>query len=590
MQLPSILMLLLLGFIGGSVLNLVNPDTLLGDLLFPVLSLSVALILFEGGLSLRVRELREIGGALGKLLTVGVVVTWVLATAGAYWILDFPGVTSLLLGAILVVTGPTVIGPMLRHIRPIGRVTPIAKWEGIVIDPIGATLAILVFEAESSVRSADFATATMHALGGLLRTTLLGTLIGAVAAGLIVLLIKRYWIPDYLQSPMTLMMVVAGFAASNLLQAESGLLTVTVMGIVLANQTFVSMKPIMEFKESLSVLLISSVFILLSARLDPSELTALGWRGPAYLAFLMLVVRPASVMISSIGSELTWNERIFLSWLAPRGIVAAAVASVFALRMGDAGAGLVPAMFLVIVGTVLTYGLTSPWLARKLKLATPNPQGLLIVGAHPFARSLALTLQDNGFSVQLVDKNWWNVYEARFMGLTAHQADILSENILDELNLGGLGRFLALTPNDEVNSLAVAHLQEFFGRVNVFRLAPTVDPNAKKPSPHLQLGRILFGKNVTYNELKRRMEEGATIKAIKLTNEYTYEDYQQQYGARALTLFVITSPDRLMINIVGTTTKPKAGQTIISLLEPEPSRSQNTPESFTGERLKETGE
>src|SRR5690606_28225403 len=179
---------------------------------------------------------------------------------------------------------------------------------------------------------------------------------------------------------------------------------------------------------------------------------------------------------------------------------------------------------------------------------------------------------------------------ARFMGLTAHQADILSENILDELNLGGLGRFLALTPNDEVNSLAVAHLQEFFGRVNVFRLAPTVDPNAKKPSPHLQLGRILFGKNVTYNELKRRMEEGATIKAIKLTNEYTYEDDRQHYGARALALVVTTSPDRLMINTVGTTTKPKAGQPIISLLEPEPSRSQNTPESFTGERLKETGE
>ncbi|MEZ6066036.1 MAG: cation:proton antiporter [Planctomycetaceae bacterium] len=278
-RLPSILLLLTLGVIAGPVTGLVQPDAMLGSLLFPVVSLSVAIILFEGSLSLKLRELREIGGVLISLLTVGVLVAWVLISLSAYTILDFSPFKSILLGAVLVVTGPTVIGPLLRHVRPVGRVGPIARWEGIVIDPVGAVLAVLVFEAHLAASNAGVETASWSVFGGLVRTIVLGGGIGALAAWIVGQIIKRHMTPDYLQSPVVLMFVLAAFVASNLVQHESGLLAVTVMGVVLTNLKGVAIHQILEFKENLSVLLVSSLFILLAARLNLDTFSELGWRG-----------------------------------------------------------------------------------------------------------------------------------------------------------------------------------------------------------------------------------------------------------------------------------------------------------------------
>jgi len=403
LRIPSILLLLGSGFVVGPGLGWIDPDRVFGSLLLPVVSLSVGLILFEGGLSLRFRELRKTWGSLVGLLTVGVLVTWGLSAVTAAQILGMPSSLALLSGAILVVTGPTVIGPLLRHIRPTGRVGPVAKWEGIVIDPIGATLAVLVYEGLDAIRRAEYGSATLNVLEGLGITLLAGGLVGAFCAGVLVFCLRRFWIPDYLQNPVALMLVVIALTAANALHHEAGLLAVTVMGVILANQRVVPMDRISEFKESLTILLISALFILLSARVRVEDLTALGWRGLVFALVMLLMVRPLAVWAATIGSQLTRAERLFLAWFAPRGIVAASVASVFALRLGDSGAVLVPATFLVIVATVAVYGLTAGPLARRLGLTPGDPQGLLIAGANGFARALASVLQREGFRVVLVD-------------------------------------------------------------------------------------------------------------------------------------------------------------------------------------------
>jgi hypothetical protein len=456
---------------------------------------------------------------------------------------------------------------MLRHIRPTGIVGPVARWEGIVIDPIGAVLAVLVFEAIESAHAADVQAAAWAAFEGLAKTVFIGLVVGGISAWAVANLLRRHWVDDHLQSPATLMIVVAAFTGSNLLVHESGLLTVTLMGALLANQAPILMKPVQEFKENLSVLLISSLFILLAARVRLEDFSALGWRGPAFLAFTILVSRPAAVFLSCLRSRLELSERLFLAWLAPRGIVAAAVASLFALRMGESGRALVPATFLIIVGTVVVYGLTASRLAIRLGLASANPQGLLIAGAHAGVRAIAHAVQSAGFSVLLVDTNRWNINSARLEGLPTCYANILSDHAMEQLDLGGIGRFLALTRNDEVNSLASMHFSELFGRAGVYQLQPGREGKGWADTAHVHLrGRFLFGRDVTYRILDERFAAGWVVKTTRLSDEFTFDNYQNLYGADALILFVKTETKELVIRTAEVTTTPRSGQTLISLV------------------------
>lgn len=573
-RLPSILFLLGFGILAGPVAGWLNPDELLKDgLLFAVVSLAVAVILFEGSLSLKYIDLRGIGGVMLSLLTAGVAVTWALSALLGRFVLHLDWNVSLLLGAILVVTGPTVIGPLLRQIRPTGRVGPIARWEGIVIDPVGAVLAVLVFEANREIQHAGLNSATWLASMSLLRTIVIGGTIGVALALIVGWLLKRHELPDHLQSPVTLMLVITAFTLSNLGQPESGLVAVTVMGIVLANLRGIDLHPILEFKETLSVLLISTLFILLSARLDFSSFTALGAGGVVFLLAMLLIVRPASVFVSTIFSGLDWREKTFLSWFAPRGIVAAAVSSIFALQMADDGQAeaadqLVAATFLVIIGTVVVYGFTAFPLARWLGLAEDDPQGVLIAGAHPGARAIAHALQDVGVAVLLVDSNPWNIHTARMEGLRTRLGNILSEQLVAALNLGGLGRFLAITPNDEVNSLAAVHLRAIFGRANTYQLMPYLQKEKHEEAPHSVRARYLFSNDATNVELNQRFAAGAVVKATSLTAEFTFADFRKMYGESALVLFVVSESGKLHVEVAGEPSSPKPGQTVIALVQP----------------------
>jgi NhaP-type Na+/H+ or K+/H+ antiporter len=565
LRLPSILVLLLVGFIAGPVTGFLHPDELLGDLIAPVVSISVGLILFEGGLSLKLPELREIGNVVRNLITIGAFLTWVLGSAGAYFILQLDFSMSILLGSILVVTGPTVIIPLLRDIRPTGQVGKILRWEGILIDPVGVTLAVLVFEG---IVLADLQMATAQVVTGFITTIMIGLVIGVPLALILTMLLRRYWIPDYLQNAVTVMVVVGAFAVSDLLQAESGLLTVTIMGIVMANQKATPVKHIIEFKENLGVMLISNLFILLAARLHLDDLVHIGLETIAFVAFLILIVRPAVVFVSTLGSELDWRSRVFVAWLAPRGIVAAASASIFALELSAIGHPqaelLTPLTFTVIVTTVAVYGLTAGPVARRLGVAEEKAQGVLILGAHPWALELAASIKNVGFRVMLADSNWENIAAARMRGFETHYGDILREDP-DDLELSGIGRILALTSNDEINSLAALQFIEIFGRSEVYQIS-SVRPDRSGSVPDHLRGRLLFDEGISYANMVRYFERGAQLKTVSLTQEFTYEMFRSVYSDSAILLFMVDDQGGLNVFATDQPPMPRPGQSIIALV------------------------
>lgn len=560
-RLPSILLLLLAGFLAGPVLGLLDPQALQGDWLFAFVSLSIGIILFEGGLSLRLSELRQVGTVVLSLITLGVGITWAGAGLGAYFVLGFNLPLSILIGAILTVTGPTVIVPLLRHVRPKGRVNTIAKWEGITIDPVGAILSVLVLETlillNDPARTGASAAIEHVAIGiGLEIFVALGI---SVAATVVLLFILRWrLVPDFLRNPVTLMIVIVAFSISNVLQHESGLLATTLMGIALANQPYASVQRIIEFKENLQVLLIGSLFVLLSARLEMSALDALGLEVLLFLGLLIVLVRPLAVLVSSLGTTLNWNEKAFLSWLAPRGVVAAAVASLFAYQLRSIYPqqveGMVPVVFAVIVGTVAIYGLTAAPVARWLRLADPNPNGVLFLGAGDWVRSIAGVVQALGPSVLLVDNNPELVEKARAADLPAYKANALSDTVLDEVDLSGVGRLLITIPNDEVSSLAALHFSEVFDTNDIYQLAAQPDSRhgGEGAMPKHLRGRPLFGTETNYQSLKKHVARGDEVKILHLAEEfseeeqqeyYTYEDLSTQYNEYTIIPLFILSAD-----------------------------------------------
>lgn len=562
-KLPSILLLLTFGIIAGPVTGLVDTDHLLGELLFPVVSLSVAIILFEGGLSLRLDDLRDIGVVFRRLISVGVLITWGVTTLAARLFLNLEWDLSILLGAILIVTGPTVVIPLLNQIRPNARLSSVLRWEGIVIDPVGAVIAVLVFE-QIILTEPSLGTALL----GIVETLVDGIFIGVVVARALVEAFRRYWVPEYLQNPVVLMAVLGAFALSNELRAESGLLTVTVMGIAMANQKKFDIRHIVEFKENLQVLLISSLFILLGARLNIEALTQLGAGVVIFLGIVMLVARPLSVFASTWRSDFSFKERLFISWMAPRGIVAASVASIFSLELIEHGRPeadiLVPLTFMVIITTVAVYGLTAGKLGQRMGLIQTNPQGVLFIGAHSWARQLAHEVKRAGFRVVMADSSAPNVEHAIEEGLNAYHRDVLTDSIMDVIDFSGIGSVLAMTQNDEVNSLASLHFKDIFPEHEIFQLPhPQEAENPDVVTSRLG-GQTLFGKDMTFDYLSLRFNTGADIYALQV------QDVERMRSrlSKLLPLFVVTPEKNLQMWTAEEPPELQVGQTIIGLLDP----------------------
>jgi len=589
LKLPAILLLLLSGLLAGPILGLVKPDELMGDLLTPFINVSVAIILFEGGLSLRFSELKNVGGAIGNLVSIGALLTWILTSVAGYFLFGFGWELAILLGAILIVTGPTVIVPLLRQVRPSGQVGSILKWEGIVIDPIGAMIAVLVFEV---ILASGFSEATSLAFMSIFKTILFGSVLGFAGAGILYLLLKKHLLPDFLQSPVSLMMVVLVFTISDIFQHESGLWATTLMGIILANQTAAKIHHIVEFKENIRLLLLSALFILLAARIELSSLLGnLNLNMLAFLAILIFVIRPAAVYLSTLFSPLSWNEKLFLCWMAPRGVVAASISSIFAIYLMQNGFSeanqLISIVFITIISTVAIYGLTAPWVARKLGVAKPVPRGFLVIGAHDWSIKLATEIKKHGGKILIADSNWQNISNAKSHDLETYYGNVLSEFALDHLNLDGIGKLISITPNDEVNALTAIRFSELFGRSRVYQLSPSVKKKSDDSEDGIiQTGRILFQKDATFEYLTNLYEDGKIIKSTQLTETFTFQNFKETHGDEAIPLFLVLNDNSIEPFTTDNPPVPQPGNILISLTKPD-ADTQRKPEKTTREKIKE---
>ena len=568
-KLPAIVFLLFTGILAGPVLGLLNPDRLLGDLLFPFVSLSVAVILFEGSLTLRYKEILGKQRVVRNMVTFGLLVTWLITAVATRYALHLSWQISLLFGAVTAVTGPTVIVPMLRTVRPTAAISNILRWEGIVIDPIGASLAVLVYEF---IISGSNSQAIGHTLLSLCQLVGVGICIGASGGYLFGLLLRNHWIPEFLHSIMSLALVFITFAASNMLQAESGLLTVTIMGVWLANMRDVDVDEILNFKESLSILLISLLFILLAARIDFTAFIHLGWKALFVFLAIQFLARPLNVAVSALGSELSWPERHLLAWIAPRGIVAAAVAALFAIQLENAGFPeahlLVPLTFLVIIGTVLLQSATARPIASWLGVAEPESKGFLIISANPVAREVARSLVDQGFRVLLADTSWTNITAAKMEGLDTYYGNPISEHADRHLDLVGIGRMLALSAHENLNVSSLMHYRLELGANTVFAIQSKVATNGvdNRTTAAIRRGKTLFGWDVTYAKLAGMLSRGAEIRATRLTDTYGYQDYLNTHQGEAILLFAMDSKKRLHVAVDEKPLSPRSGWLLISLI------------------------
>ncbi len=571
-KLPAIIFLLACGALAGPVLDLLDPDVLLGDLLFPFVSLSVAIILFEGSMTLRFRDIPGLERVIRRMITLGVLISWAITAVATRLIMDFSWHVALLFGAFMVVTGPTVIKPLLRSVRPKTSVANVLQWESILIDAIGATLAVLVYQfIVSGGLGHGGVIAGLLVFGEIL---LIGVLLGAGSGYLLGILLRRHWIPKYLHNVAALSLVCCMFALSDLFQEESGLLTVTVMGVWLANMKGVELDEIFDFKESLSILLLSMLFILLVARMDMHEFLSIGWPALGVLAVIQFLVRPLSVQVCALGSKLSMSERHLLAWIAPRGIVAAAISALFAIKLEALGyheaPQMVPLTFMIIIGTVLLQSMTAGPIAKWLRVSEPEANGFLIYGANPVARAIAEALVKNGFKVQLADQNWTNVKEAKLMGLPVYWGNPVSEHAERHLDLVGIGNLLALTPHNELNALAAHYYRMEFEPRNIFTVRTHCPERAiaEEKCSYKFGGRQFPNTNVSFIELEDMLGKGAAIKTTTLTEEFTWDNYRSQQGERRVPLLAVTPARGVMVFNADAQFTPRPGWKIVGLDRP----------------------
>lgn len=565
---PSILFLLLAGIVVGPVLGWVDPDALLGEWLFPFISLGVAVILFEGAMTLEFHEIRNHGRTVTRLISVGVMVTIAVVAAVAYVLFDMDWRIALLLGTLVCVTGPTVIVPMLRSVRPNASISNILRWEGILIDPIGALMVVLVF---AYIRSGE----EQESLLVFAKTLGIGLVTGVVGALVLVFLVKRYLIPEYLKNVFTLAWVLLTFSLSNAIEHESGLVTVTVMGIVLANWKKFPKDEILHFKESLSVILISVLFIVLAARIQLDGFVTLGYKGLLILAVVMLVARPIGVFLSAMGSKLTRQEKLMITWIAPRGIVAAAVSSLFVIKLEKSGLQgvdlLVPLVFTIIIGTVLIQSLGAKPIGKMLGVSVPKTDGVLISGGNQVALALGKSLSENGFSVVLANTNYEEIKKARMAGLEAYYGNPVSEHADRHLELIGIGRLFAMSVSHDANILSALKYRHEFGSKNIYRLKIKDGSKLSEKERTHEYWQTpwLFGEGVTFAQLNGLLAKGAVIKSTLMTEGFSFEDYQAKRKSQEeqyIPLYVVSPKGELSVFSSAKTPKITDGYKVAALV------------------------
>jgi NhaP-type Na+/H+ or K+/H+ antiporter len=571
---PAIVLMLAAGFLAGPVFGLIHPEEAFGDLMEPMIGIGVALILFEGGLSLDLRELRHSGDAVWRLATVGVFVGWALGAAAGFYIAGLVWPVAVLFGGILIVTGPTVVIPLLRQASIQTRPASILKWEGIVNDPTGALCAVIAYEYFRKVAESPGAS-LVEVVPPLIFAAILAGLIGYAAAKVIAFLFPRGAVPEYLKVPVLFITVIGVFVLSNKIEHEAGLVAVTVMGVALANMGVTSLRSIHPFKENVAVLLVSGIFILLSASLQWEELAYLqtSWRPLLFLLALLFLVRPITVLISLLGSSVPWNERLFIAWIAPRGIVLVAISGLFALRLGDLGIEggqlLIGLSFAVVVATVVAHGFTVDLAARLLKIKGTTRPGLLIVGATPWTIALAKEMRTLNAPVMVVDPSWQRLGAARREGLPFYHGEILNEATEHNLDLTPFQALVAATDNEAYNALVCNEFAHEIGRDMVFQLGESVDENNRHALPPSIRGRALFESGFGVADVNERQAQGWIFRKTKLSEEFDFADAQQKLPQTAHLLLLVRESGTLRFFTHAARPEPRAGDIVISFSPPQ---------------------
>ena len=574
---PAIVLMLAAGFLAGPVLGLFDPEHAFGDLLDPMIAIGVALILFEGGLSLDFRELRHAGDGVWRLVLLGGPIAWVLGAFAAHSIGGLEWPVAILFAGILVVTGPTVVMPLLRQSSVKARPAAILKWEAIVNDPIGALFAVVSYEYFRKVAEAP-GSGLIEVVPPLVIAAIIAGLIGYVAAAAIAWAFPRGAIPEYLKVPVLLTSVIVVFVLSNQIEHEAGLVAVTVMGIALANMNITSIRSIHPFKQNIAVLLISGIFILLSASLEFEELAYLNWNFGLFLLALLFLVRPATILLSLLGSSVPWNERLFLAWIAPRGIVLVAISGLFALRLEDIGydgTALIGLSFAVVVATIVAHGFTIDLVARVLDLKGSKRPGVIIVGSTPWTISLALMTKELKSPVMIVDPSWQRLALARQKGLPFYHGEILNEATEHNLDLTPYAVLVAATENEAYNALVCNEFAYEIGRDTVFQLGDAVDDDDRHALPSSIRGRALFETGFGVEDVNERLARGWVFRKTKLSEEFDFEAAQERLPDAASMLLLVRENGTLRFFTHAARPEPRAGDIIVSFAPPQERSAQD---------------
>lgn len=531
-----------------------DPVNDFGDVYRPMIGIAVAIILFEGGMNLRFKDLGDSARAVGRMVFLAAPIAWGLGTLAAHHIVNLPWDIAAMVGGLFVVTGPTVIMPLLRQAHLKSRPANILKWEGIVNDPLGALFAVGGYEfIRFSLTEAHMGLV----FGKLIFAAVLGTVVGIISGFGLAWAFRKGHIPEYLKAPVVLAWVLAIYVLANNVADETGLLAVTALGMTMANTKFASMVEMRRFKENIAIILVSGVFVVLTATLTPDVLKAMvtEWRILAFVVAMMLFVRPIAVMISTLWSGISWRESLLVSLIAPRGVVAVAVAGLFAaelLAIGRAdgvfqgaadGDLFVPLAFALVFATVLFAGFAIGPLSKALGLASGGGTGVLIVGANPWSLGLAKALKDMGISVLVADTNWRRLRGARLDGHATFFGEVLSENADYRLDHSAFNHLIAATPNDAYNALVCVEFAPELGRHRVFQVAGQDKEDSDSDGiAFTSRGRTLSSRGRTFDVFARDWWGGWRFRSTNISEEYSIEDLFSDRG-EDLDLMLIKRPE-----------------------------------------------
>ncbi len=522
-SLPAIVVMLSAGLLAGPVTGFIDPQEGFGDLFRPIIAVAVAVILFEGGLTLNFAELRETGREVRRLVYIGAPLGWLFSTLAIYYGAGLSLESAAVFGGILIVTGPTVIIPLLRQSRLASRPASVLRWEAIVNDPVGALAAVLAFEVIAALYGAStMAEAAWHLVQGIV----VALIAGWAAAKLIIWAFLNGHVPEFLKVPVLIAVLLFVYAATDLILHESGLLAVTVMGLVMANSPLPSLTELRRFKEHVTILLVSGVFVMLAASLDASTLGMLNWRALLFVGLVIFFARPLAVFIALLGTDMPWRERVLVSWIGPRGVVAVAVSGLFGARLAELGvpdgAALAPLAFALVAATVVIHGFSLVPLARLFNLTSTRPEGVIIAGASPWATALGTTLLKADLPVLMADANYWRLHRPKSAGLETYYGEILSEAAEHHIPMNHYGTLIAASEDDAYNALICTDFGPEFGRGEVFQVGRHEDDDHNLP---VTLGGRALGSGLSFEELSGRVEAGHEFTITGLDETHDLEAF-----------------------------------------------------------------